>query len=168
MSYNDTVQRVYRETIASYGAAGVNRREAEEAAENTLMIEVQAGRLHLDMRKALRAELRKVDEADGRAADRMIERLAYGHVPLVAADLDVVVTLGGGLRKAWHDVVPSDLAAMVELRQDNVNKAVASMESFRRAVAVIRETVFQHGTVGAAFEAGGFPPADLASEAGVA
>jgi hypothetical protein len=166
LSYDNTVQRVYRETIASYGAAGVNRREAEEAAENILMAEVNAGRLLLDQRRALRSELRRVDEADGRAADRLIERLAYGEAPLVAADLEVVVTLGSGMRKAWHDVVPSDLAMMVELRQDNVNKARASMNAFRAAVARIRETVFEYGTVGAAFEAGGFPP--KTAESGVA
>lgn len=168
MSYNTTVQRVYRETIASYGAGGVNRREAIEAAENTLMVEVNAGRLQLDMRRAVRAELHRADEADGRAADSMIERLAYGLTPLVSADLDLIVTLGGGLRKAWRDVVPNDLVSMLELRQENVNKARASMESFRKAAARIRETVFRHGTVGEAYDAGGFPPADFASEAGVA
>ena len=165
MSYDNTVQRIYRETIASYGASGVNRREAVEAAENTIMVEVTAGRLHLDMRKAVRAELRKVDEADGRAADNLIERLAYGQAPVVSSDLDVVVTLGKGMRKAWHDVVPSDLVVMVDLRQENVNKARESMRTFRTAVARIRETVLEYGTVGAAFEAGGFPPADMASKA---
>lgn len=166
MSTENTIQRVWRETVASYGAAGVNRREAVEAAENTLMVEIAAGRLTLDTRRAVRSELRRIDEADGRAADSMIEKLAYGQTALIAADLDVIVTLGKGRRKAWHDVVPADLAAMVELRQENVNKARASMEAFRMAVARIRETVFVHGTVGAAFEAGGFPPADFASAAG--
>ena len=168
MSTENTVQRVWRETVASYGAAGVNRREAVEAAENTLMIEVNAGRLELDLRRAVRSELHRVDEADGRAADSMIERLAYGQTPLVLDDLDYVVTLGGGLRKAWRDVTPPDLEAMVELRQANFDKARKSVHTFRVGVALIRETVFRHGTVGAAFEAGGFPPADLMSEAGVA
>lgn len=168
MSYNPTVQRIYRETIASYGAAGVNRREAVEAAEATVMVEVLAGRLQIDMQRAIRGELHRVDEADGRAADNLIEKLAYGEAPIFAGDLDVIVTLGAGMRKAWADVTPTDLSMMIELRQENVNKARAAADKFRIAAGRIRETVFQHGTVGAAYEAGGFPPADAAREAGVA
>lgn len=168
MTAEDTVLRVWRETIVSYGSGGVNRREAVEAAENTLMIEVEAGRLQMDVRRAIRAELYKADEADGRAADNLIEKLAYGHVPIDAGDLDLVVTLGGGLRKAWRDVVPADLEQMVDLRFVNFEKARKAFASFRDAVAHIRETVFEHGTVGAAFDAGGFPPADFATAAGAA
>lgn len=168
MSRNETVSRVWRETVASYGASGVTKREAVEAAENTLMVEVRAGRLELDMRRAVRSELTRADEADGRAADHIIERLAFGQTPLVEADLDVVVTLGGGFRKAWRDVVPADLEQMVEIRHENFRKVASSFKSFQTAAARIRETVFEHGTVGAAYAEGGFPPADLASAAGAA
>jgi hypothetical protein len=122
----------------------------------------------VDVERAIRAELRRADEADGRSADQIIQRAAYGAVPLTNADLDVVVTLGGGLRKAWADVTADDMAQMNELRFQNFRKVAASYEDFNRAYLRIREVVFQHRTFGAAFEAGGFPPADLASEAGVA
>lgn len=168
MSANDTIQRVWRETVASYGKSGVSRREAVEAAENTLMVEYRSGRLDLDVRRAVRAELRRADESDGRAADGTLERLAYGHQPLVTAELDMVVTLGGGLRKAWRDVNPADLESMVELRRANVTAALKADSKFRAAVARVRPVVFEHGTVGAAFDADGFPPADFASEAGAA
>lgn len=168
MSYNDIVQRVWRETVASFGQEGVNRPEAMEAATATLMVEVRAGRLDIDMERAIRSELTRIDESDGRAADSIIERAAFGEVPLVADDLDLVVTLGRGLRKAWRDVTPIDLDQMNELRFENYRKVRVSFDRFNKAVLRIRETVEAHGTVGAAFDAGGFPPADLASEAGVA
>jgi hypothetical protein len=168
MSRNDTITRVYREAVASYGTSGVNRAEAVESATATLMAEYNAGRFVVDVERAIRAELRRADEADGRSADQIIQRAAYGAVPLTNADLDVVVTLGGGLRKAWADVTADDMAQMNELRFQNFRKVAASYEDFNRAYLRIREVVFQHRTFGAAFEAGGFPPADLASEAGVA
>jgi hypothetical protein len=165
MSRNETVSRVWREAVASYGPSGVSKREAVEAAENTLMVEVRAGRLELDLRRAVRAELTRADEADGRAADHIIERLAFGQVPIDDGDLDLVVTLGGGFRKAWRDVVPADLEQMVEIRHENFRKVASSFKSFQAAASRIRETVFEHGTVGAAFAAGGFPPSDLTSAA---
>lgn len=168
MSYNPTVQRIYRETIASYGAAGVDRREAVEAAEATVLVEVMAGRVEIDVKRAIRDELYRVDEADGRAADKLIEKLAYGEAPIYDGDLDVIVTLGAGMRKAWADVTPTDLSTMIEVRQENVNKVRAAADKFRIAASRIRETVFQHGTVGAAYLAGGFPPPTADREAGVA
>lgn len=168
MSYNDTVQRVWRETVASYGPEGISRPEAIEAASATLMVEVRAGRLDIDMERAVRAELVRVDEADGRAADNIIERAAYGEVPLTDESLDLIVTLGGGRRKAWRDVNPDDLDVMSELRFENYRKVRSSFEKFNLAVRRIRSTVVEHGTVGAAFDADGFPPVDLTTQAGAA
>ena len=168
MNTKDTITRVYREAVASYGPEGINRPEAIESAAATLLVEVRAGRLDIDMESAIRAELRKVDEYDGRAADAIIERAAYGAEPLTADDLDVVVTLGRGLRKAWRDVSPADLEQMNEIRYDNYRKVRTSFEKFNTAVGRIKQVVLDHGTVGAAYEAGGFPPAAVAAESGAA
>jgi hypothetical protein len=167
VNYKDTIARVYRETVASYGPEGINRPEAIESAAATLMVEVRAGRLDIDLESAVRAELRRADEYDGRAADAIIERAAYGEEPLTAEDMDIIVTLGRGLRKAWRDVSPTDLEQMNEIRYENYRKVRASFERFNTAVARIRGVVLEHGTVGAAFDAGGFPPA-AASEVGAA
>ena len=112
MSINHTIRRIYRETIASYGDAGIGRAEAIEAAAATVMVEVNAGRLSLDFEQAVRAELRKADEADGRDADTIINRLSRGQVPITEDDLDVVVTLGKGLRKVWREVTGDDLVQL--------------------------------------------------------
>lgn len=157
---NDMIQRVWRETVASYGPEGIYRPEAVEAATATIMVEVRAGRFEIDLERAVRREIVRADEKDGRAADAIIWRAAYGMVPLMTADLDVIVTLGAGMRKAWRDVTREDLDLMVEVRYENYRKVRTAFESFNESVARIRRTVADHGTVGAAFDAGGFPPAD--------
>ncbi|MDF2991861.1 MAG: hypothetical protein K0S37_2375 [Microbacterium sp.] len=159
MTYTDTIARVYRETVASYGPEGINRPEAIESATATLMIEVRAGRLELNIESAIRAELHKADEYDGRVADAIIERAAYGTEPLTDDDMNVIVTLGRGLRKSWRDVSPADLEQMNEIRYENYRKVRSSFEKFNQAVGRIRVVVLEHGTVGAAYAAGGFPPA---------
>ena len=159
MSAKETITRVYRETIAAYGEEGVTRAEAIESATATLMVEHRAGRLAIDLESAIRGELRRADESDGRSADAILKRAAYGDVPLIDDDLDVVVTLGGGLRKAWRDVTPSDLKQMNDLRFENYRKVKDSYSEFNAAYMVIREVVFAHRTFGEAWHSGGFPPA---------
>ena len=165
MTAKTTVQRVWRETIASYGPAGIARPEALESATATLMVEVRAGRLEVDVERALRAQLTSVDEADGRAADSIIERAAYGQDQLLPDDLDVVVTLGRGMRKAWRDITPEDIEQMIEVRYENYRKVWESFDRFNQAARRVRMVVAEHGTVGAAWEAGGFPPEDFVSAA---
>lgn len=163
MSINHTIRRIYRETIASYGADGITRREAMEAAAATVMVEVNAGRLSLDLENAVHAELRRVDEADGRDADAIINRISFGQVPITEDDLDVVVTLGKGLRKAWRDVTGDDLVQMRELRRENYLKAKGAFDEFAANVNRLLPVLFEYRTVGEAHAAGGFPPADVAS-----
>jgi hypothetical protein len=165
VTYNETIARVYRETVASYGPEGINRPEAIESATAALMVEVRAGRLDLDVESAIRAELKKADEYDGRVADAIIDRAAYGTEPLTDADMDVIVTLGRGLRKSWRDVSPADLEQMNEIRYENYRKVRSSFQKFNQAVGRIRVVVLEHGTVGAAFAAGGFPPTTSARAA---
>lgn len=159
MSNKDTITRVYREAVASLGAAG-NRAEATESGIATMQVEIRAGRFHVDEVEALRAMFRKVDESDGRSADAILKRAAMGDVPLVVDDLDVVVTLGGGARKVWRDVTPADLKAMNDIRFKNYTQARDSYQEFNAAYLAVREVVLEHGTFGDAFDAGGFPPAD--------
>ena len=160
MSNKEIITRVYREAVASYGRDGADRAEAIESALSTLMVEVRAGRLQLDLERALRKELQAADESDGRSADAILKRAAYGDMPLVDADLDVIVTLGAGRRKAWHDVTPADLKLMNDIRFENYRKVKSSYSEFNAAYMVVREVVFEHRTFGEAHVAGGFPPAD--------
>lgn len=164
MSFKDTVARVYREHTAAY-AGQVNRAEVFESATAALMVEVRAGRLAIDQEAAIRAALVAADESDGRAADRIIARAARGDVPLVAADLDVVVTLGGGMRKTFWNVTDADIDQMIEIRHANYVKVRDSFRQFRDDAHRVQWSVREHGTFGAAWDAGGFPPADLTAEA---
>lgn len=159
MTNREIITRVYREAVASYGDDGVDRPEAIESALATLMVEVRAGRLEIDAERALRAELQKADEADGRSADSILRRAAYGEIPLTADDLDVIVTLGRGRRKSWRDVTPLDLKQMNDIRFENYRKVKTSYSEFNAAYMMVRDVVLQHQTFGAAWEAGGFPPA---------
>jgi len=157
MSFKETVARVYREHAATY-AGEVSRAELIEGATASLLIEVRAGRLPIDEEAAIRAALMKADEADGKSADRIIAKAARGEVPLVAADLDVVVTLGGGMRKTFWLVTDADVSQMLEVRNRNYVKVRDSFREFRMDVAAIVPVLEKFGTFGAAYEAGGFPP----------
>lgn len=156
MTTNETITRVYRETVASYGVEGVDRPEAEAAAIATLMVEVRAGRLEVDLEQALRMEIRKADEADGRSADAMLRRMAQGDVPLTLADFDVVVTLGAGRRKPWGMVTPEDLDTMNQIRYRNYKAARESFQEFNSNVIAVQHVVVGFKTMLDAFEAGAF------------
>lgn len=157
---DNTIRRIYREAVASYGAEGVNRQEAMESALSTVMVEVRAGRLDLNLESAVLAELRKADEQDGRDADNIINRLSYGQVPITEDDLDVVVTLGKGKRKVWREVTGDDLVMMRELRRENYLKAKGAFDEFAANVNRLLPVLFEFRTVGEAHANGGFPPAD--------
>lgn len=168
MSFKETVSRVYREHGALYKDAPVPRSEIVESATADLMIEVKAGRLEIDAEEAIRAALMQADESDGRAADRILARAARGEVPLAADDLDVIVTLGKGMRKPWGSITAEDVDAMNQLRFENMRKTRDAYSAFNADVMAIREVLKEHGTFGAAFEAGGFPPAGVKFEGAVA
>lgn len=157
MNTSETITRVYREAVASYGACGVIRREAEESALATLMVEVHAGRLRIDFEKALLAEIRKADEADGRTADGMLRRMTAGDVPLTLDDFDVIVTLGGGLRKPWGAVDPvSDLKSMNEIRYKNYRAAHDAFHEFNGNVLTVQQMCAGYETMRAAYDGGAF------------
>ncbi len=160
MSINPNIHRIYRETLSSYGGGGINRPEAMESALSTVMVEVHAGRIKLDFEQAVLAELKRADEADGRAADGIIQRMCHGQVPLTEDDLDVVVTLGKGLRKSWRFVTGDDLVQMRELRRENYKKVKASFDEFAHNVNRLLPVLFEYRTVGDAHAGGGFPPSD--------
>ena len=156
MPTNQTIRRVYREAIDSYGNHGVKREEAVESAVATLLVEHRAGRLDIDIEAAIRAEVIRADETDGRSADGLLRRIADGSVPLVEADFDVVVTLGKGQRKSWRYVTADDLATMVEVRYENYKKVRAAFDEFNVNVSFVLARIEGHGFMYAAFEAGAF------------
>ena len=160
--------RIYRETVQSYKGADVTREEIIQQATATVMNEIRAGRYTLDIETAVRRELIRADESDGKIGDRYITRAARGDVPLIDDDLDVVVTLGAGRRKCWRDVEPQDLIQMREIRFRNYQSVRDAFQEFAADLEAVLPVVRQHGTFGAAVEAGGFPPADVKFEGAAA
>lgn len=161
---NDIIARIYRETVASYGREGVDRSVAIQAATERVLVEIREGRYRVDELAAIRSELVTVDEREGRTADQILRRAAgTDAMPLEAADLDIIVTLGGGRRKPWAEVTHSDLRSMNEIRFQNYRRAKAAYDDFSEAYSLLREPLFMHGTVGAAFAAQGLPEPKLAA-----
>lgn len=162
---NEDFARIYRETIGGAGREGIARLDAFEEAAAVIMSGIQSGRLTLDLESAVRSALHDIDKRDGKSADRILKSAALGDVPLDGLDIDVVVTLGGGLRKQWADVNAKDLAAMDDLRFQNVAAAQASYAEWRRSFSAVLPVLIEYRTFGAAYEAGGFPPAETAARA---
>lgn len=160
--------RIYRETVQSYNGADVTREEIVHQATASVMNEIRAGRYTLDIEAAVRRELIRADESDGKIGDRYISRAARGEVPLVEDDMDVVVTLGGGRRKCWRDVETQDLIQMREIRFRNYQSVRDAFQEFAADLEAVLPVVREHGTFGAAVAAGGFPPAEVRFEGAVA
>lgn len=160
---NEDMARIYRETVGAAGRQGIARLDAVEEATAVIMTGIRAGRIAMDMESAVRAHLREIDTRDGKSADRIIRSAAVGDIPLDAGDIDLVVTLGGGLRKQWADVDADDLRRMDDLRYENVAAAQNAYAQWRKAYSAVLPVLFEHVTFGAAYDAGGFPPATAES-----
>ena len=122
MNTTDIYSRVWFETIDAAAETGMSKADAEAQAVATLMVEVNAGRLTLDLESAVLSQVRKAD----------------------------------GLRKAWYFVDAADLDAMNEIRYRNYRSVRDSFQEFNGNVIAVRPIIVQHGTMGAAYEAGAF------------
>ncbi|WP_053386006.1 hypothetical protein [Leucobacter japonicus] len=156
MSTKEIYSRVWFETVDAASDFGMDKGDAEAQAVETLMVEVRAGRLEIDVEKALLSEIRKADATHGRHADALLSKIAAGDVPLVFEDFEMVVTLGAGQRKTWYYVRPEDLDVMNEIRYKNFRASRDSFQRFNSDIMAIRPIVHEFETMGAAFEAGAF------------
>ena len=159
---NETIATIYRETVAEHGREGVDRSVAIDEATAKVLAEIKAGRYKVDQAAAIRASLIRIDEREGRTADQIIRRAAgTDGAQLETCDLDVIVTLGGGRRKPWGEVTAADLAVMNEIRFKNYRQAERTYKEFSEAYELLRESLFMHGTLGAAHAASGLPGAAM-------
>lgn len=156
----DAFRTVYREVTAEFGPDGGNRSDILDRAAERLAAQVRSGMVEFDYASAIRAELVKVDESEGKRADNIIRAAAtgQGEFQITTEVLDVVVTLGAGLRKQWRDVTAKDLEAMNEIRYRNYRNVKSSYEEWFQHYRSIRAVVFKFATFGVAVEQGGFPP----------
>lgn len=161
MNSNEIITQIYRETIGRSGNLAISRQDAFEEATADILHEVEAGNVQIDLVAAIRSLLVSIDESDGARADNVIKAAARGDMPLCSADLDLVVTLGAGMRKQWAFITSEDLSSMNETRYRNFKAAAIAYQAFKEDLEIVRPIVRAYGTFGEAFQAGGFPPVNL-------
>jgi hypothetical protein len=152
--FHEAVRNEYRRAVAEAGMTGndVNKMDAFAFAAEALRERIHAGEIELPIDDALHAALSVVDKQDGRAADNILARIARGEIGLeIWPDpmLDVVVTLGGGRRKAWRHVTAEDLSGMVDLRKQNTNAARVAERRFIEDVSAVYNDLVNAGSIGA-------------------
>lgn len=161
-TYNwlDDVTRIYRKIVGSAEASeGIQRSEAIALATDELVAMTMAGDLIIPANEAIRAALREVDRTEGQRADGVLKRLIGGQAALdIDGDplLDVVVTLGSGLRKPWRSVTMQDLMDMDQNRYANYRKVANAYDEWRGLFDPALQILIKYSTVGAAAEAGAF------------
>lgn len=142
----------YRRFVASRGSAdaSVNKGDVFAAVAEGLRERIHLGELEIPVEDALHHILSEVDRREGQSADNVLAKIARGEIGLdVWPDpmLDVVVTLGGGRRKAWRHVTAADLADMADLRNRNTKSARNSERRFVRDIARVHSDLVLAGSV---------------------
>ena len=151
------VADVYRTVVAeSDPDEGTTKAEALAEAVLRLRDMVDAGDLHIPLDFALRRAVDRVDELDGRGADRSLARVMAGQLALDGTDLDVVVILGEGRRKPLRHIGDADLRAMDATRYRNLRNAQEAYSQWRDVYEPALAAAAIHGTIGAAFDSGAF------------
>lgn len=164
--FSQTVNRIYQQHLARFGTAGAQLRDVMDSARPEIRMMIDSGELSIDIDGVIDAELLSVDESNGKQADRVLAQLANGQDSLgIATDpiLDVVVTLGKGLRKQWRDITSADLVLMDELRYQNVRKQQNAYSTWRSVFAPVAAALVPFGTIGDAVAAGAFNGAERRS-----
>lgn len=156
---NEEFARVYRETVGRAGSDGIARLEAFEEAEASISASIRAGHMEIDLSHAVRAQLSEIDKRDGKSADQILHDAARGLLTLDGIDVELVATLGDGLRKQWDYVTASDLQRMNELRFGNVQKAISAYSKWQANYNAVLPILFQHSTWGDAQTNGAFTAA---------
>lgn len=157
--FSTTVNQFYREAVAEFGVDGAQRQEVFAKVRPRIRALVEAGLIDIDIDEAIDAELLVADEANGKQADRVLAQLAGGQAHFAFdADplLEIVVTIGGGLRKQWRDVTREDLQLMDSIRFENARKQQAAYVQWNGFVTPVMSVLDHFATIGEAVAAGAF------------
>lgn len=158
--FQTEVQRVYRATVAHAGLDGTLRQPAITAATEELLDMHARGELKVPVEDAIRAALTRADVSDGRLTDRVLRAASRGEFALTEDGdpmLDIVVTLGSGLRKQWRFVTRADLMTMDAERYRNVRNVQTAYDEWRSMYDVWLPVLDRHGSFGDAVESGDLP-----------
>lgn len=164
-NWGNEVARIYRAEIAKRGPGGADRKDVMDSAATRIERMIRDGELQYSLARYIRSELLRADEADGKRADDIIRTAATGQGSFEFADMDVVVTLGGGRRKLWRNVTADDLRSMNDVRYRNFRDVKKSYDAWFKNYRLALPVLVEYVTFGAAVAAGGFPPKAAASAA---
>lgn len=160
MEWRDIVRREYQDAVRSLqGTSGVQRQEAFLLAQGRLAELVEVGELRIDPIEAIRHELYRADDEQGKLADGLIHTLVTGQDALdFDRDplADTVVVLGNGVRKTWASVDATDLHEMDALRYKNFHAAADAYDRWRRDFEALIGALIGYQTVGEAMAGGAF------------
>lgn len=160
-AFPTSVTRVYQQVVGeSSPLNGTTKQDAFTEAVSRLTSMVQSGEIVIDIEAAIRAELGRADDQQGRAADAVIKRISDGQDTLDPEDgdpmLDIVVKLGDGKRKPWRHITMDDLISMDSLRYKNYRAQQVAYDEWRQSFEHVRPVLAIYPTVGEAVQAGAF------------
>lgn len=162
IDYATAVQSYYREEVAAHSGPddAADRQECVKLAADRIAEGIASGVIDRpEIGEQIRRDLRRQDESDKSASDRMIDLLVYGGQDALDFEdlLDVVVTLGGGRRKPWRFITEFDLEEMDAIRYGNLERQQAAYSSWRPKFLSLRrawrllgnaENVYRGGPTG--------------------
>lgn len=163
--FSSAVSRILQQTFAEFGNDRVQLRDVMEVAHPRVKALIESGELSIDIDGVIDAEMLAVDSAHGKLADRVLAQLANGLETLTIDEdpmLDVIVTLGKGLRKQWRHINSEDLILMDNLRYDNMRKQQDAYGAWRAVYSPVAAVLIRYDSLESAVAAGAFGSAQAA------
>lgn len=160
-SFNEYASQYYHQLISATDG-GADRAEAMAEASAQAALAVDAKLCYPpEATQAARAAINEYDDKQGRAADKILAALATGAVdqPTGYRSAEIkrtIAVLGKGRRQLIGSLTAQDLEYMVENRTVNHAKAGIALVTFTENVGTVSPTIAEHGTIGAALDAGEF------------
>ena len=152
------MKTAYQNYVHNAGQDGTRSQEAIMYAADEVRQLIDYGEVQEpDMFSALRSIGAKIDETEGKSADKIIKLLNRGQdeLELDFADiLKTVVTLGKGERKSWEYVTPEDLQEMDLVRRENVTRVLDAYREWETDYVGLSSKIAPFGTVGNAYRHG--------------
>ena len=159
------VADVYRSVVAEADPdEGTTIAAAKVESVARLRDMVDGGDITIPLDFALRHAIDRVDERDGKAADKELKQAltGQGRLDLDGGHLDTVVVLGNGRRKPLRNLREADVESMDQERYKNLRNAQNAYDDWRITYELARAAVRKYGSIGAAVAAGVATPEEVA------
>lgn len=152
------VTATYQAVIAESAADGTSKTEASKIATQRILDAIENGDVKIDLLEVIMRAIDHADKNSGKKADKLIADLVAGRFKLfdIDEDLESVVILGRGERKAFRYLTADDLEKMDELRYENKRRQEEAYYKWRQVFVPCRNVVRRFEHIGHAFESGAF------------